>query len=797
MPTPVLPRAPRRLLPRRLVSILASVLTLAVVAGVAALTLAVPAQAAPSPSPSAPATSAEPAAPVLLVGITGLRWDDVTTLTTPALWRLSRVGSIGLVAARSVSARSCPVDGWLVVSTGTRAADVPVADRTCRTLREPGADGAVPGWTDYLEAADAETYRAEPGMLGDTLAEANVPVSGFGPGAAIALADSAGTVVGTHGMVPTSTSGITKAVRDALSSSTLVVLDAGSIRDPGYATKPRSAPVPTELPDPELPGVVEPEPEVSGPDAIAEPTRVSQVQAMDDKIGAALLGARKSGATVLVVSLADSGRATLQLAAATGAAPNGAEYSENLLTSGSTRQKGLVQSVDVTPTLLDGIGLDDASASLTGAEMLPTRGPATATGRLAYLVDTQRHASLISRVSAAYSTRLVLAQAVLFIAAAIILTRKGRSDASPLRPALRVLWVAALALAAAPVASFLTNVVPWWRADRPVTMFWWTLFGWIALITVAALVGPWRRNLLGPAGVVSFVTVAVLVVDACTGSTLVIDSPMGAHRILAARFYGMSNQAFALLTAGGLLLAVAIADPLLRVGRRRLATWSVALLGLLLVVVDGTPGLGSDFGGPPALILAFAMLTIVVSGRKVNWKALALIALIGVVVVGGFAVLDWLRPPADRTHLGRFFATVLDGGLWDVVGRKISVNLRVLTSWRYLVLAIGGVALTWLVIAGGRPRRGSLMGTGGSMAGLRQAVPLLRPAVAAIAAALGIGFLMNDSGIVVPATGIALAVPCLVAAAAQWRLGAPEGTLPDEVTAPPAQPAPVEPASTS
>ena len=49
---------------------------------------------------------------------------------------------------------------------------------------------------------------------------------------------------------------------------------------------------------------------------------------------------------------------------------------------------------------------------------------------------------------------------------------------------------------------------------------------------------------------------------------------------------------------------------------------------------------------------------------------------------------------------------------------------------------------------------------------------------------------MNDSGIVVPATGIALAVPCLVAAAAQWRLGAPDGTVPDDVTAAPAEPTP-------
>jgi len=69
------------------------------------------------------------------------------------------------------------------------------------------------------------------------------------------------------------------------------------------------------------------------------------------------------------------------------------------------------------------------------------------------------------------------------------------------------------------------------------------------------------------------------------------------------------------------------------------------------------------------------------------------------------------------------------------------------------------------------------------MAGLQRAVPLLRPAVAAIAAALTIGFLMNDSGIVLPATGIALAVPCLAAAAAQWRLGAPDGELEETAAA--------------
>src|SRR5690606_9220822 len=95
-------------------------------------------------------------------------------------------------------------------------------------------------------------------------------------------------------------------------------------------------------------------------------------------------------------------------------------------------------------------------------------------------------------------------------------------------------------------------------------------------------------------------------------------------------------------------------------------------------------------------------------------------------------------------------------------------HLRVLTYWRYLVLAVGGAIVTLLVLAGSRTRDDG--SREGPMVGVWAAVPLLRPCVAAVAIALGIGFVINDSGIIIPATGMAFAVPCLVAAAAQRRL---------------------------
>lgn len=767
---------------RRVTRAVAAVL----LAGVAALGVTAPAAtaAAAAAAGDAPADDGPPAAPVILVGVAGLRWDDVQTLSTPALWDMSRTASLGLVAARSVSSTACPADGWLAVGAGARLADLEVPDGTCRTLRDPGESGEVPGWADYVAAAADQPYGARPGLLGDAIADGGVAASAIGPGAALALADADGLPAGPAQPRPALPHDLGSAVRAALATSSLVVVDAGAIRDAGNATRSRAATTPgdTDGDAADLPGE-EPSHDPSGLDVIVEPTRAEQVRLVDERVEAVLRAGRAADATVLVVSLADSGRARLQLAAAIGPSPDGGTYTGGLLTSGSTRQDGLVQTTDVTSTLLELLGLPQPPAA-AGAPIVRTDGPATATERVALVQDIAVEARQVTRLASSYLTRLVMAEAVLFVAAALLLGRRaarGRADRAPLRPALRVLAVVSLALGSAPVASYLAGVVPWWRAPSPTWAFWWAVLAWMAVITAVALAGPWRRNLLGPAGVVAGVTVAVLVVDTVLGSPLFIDAPMGSHRIQAARFYGMGNQAFALVAAAGILAATAVAQPLVSRGRRRLATGLVIAIGLVVTVVDGAPGLGSDFGGPPGIILGFAVLATVVSGRRVRWKPLLLVALVAGAVVIGFAWLDWLRPPADRTHLGRFFATVVDGELWQVVSRKVAVQLRVLTYWRYLVLALGGTIVTVLVLLGPWPWRrrarrtegdavGALADGDGPLSGLGRAVPLLGAGIAGIAVALGIGFLINDSGIVVPATGLAVVVPCLVAAAAQLRL---------------------------
>src|SRR5690606_23795246 len=74
--------------------------------------------------------------PVVLVGVPGLLWEDVTPEHTPALWDLAGAGAIGNVSIRTATSRTCPTDGWLSISAGQRA----LSERERFTVCEPAPE---------------------------------------------------------------------------------------------------------------------------------------------------------------------------------------------------------------------------------------------------------------------------------------------------------------------------------------------------------------------------------------------------------------------------------------------------------------------------------------------------------------------------------------------------------------------------------------------------------------------------------------------------------------------------------
>lgn len=770
-------------------------------------------------SPAAPAAAPVGArGPVVLIGTSGLRWDDVSPVSTPALWGLAQEGAIGNAVVRSVRPSTCPADGWLAVSAGNRAADLPnLVVPSCRALEDPAADGAIPGWEDYRDAADAASFDARLGTLGEALGSAEVAATAIGPGAALALAGPDGRLAFPHRERPEDPAALTPLLADALERSELVVLDVGTVRDRGYATRAR-APGDTREPaadaGPSGPGrpTATPAPqgdgEASTTEVLTEPDRAEQVQQVDAAVGAALaaVDAHAPDALVLVVSLGDSSsRPHLQFGAVRGRAAPGTvaadavEYADAQLISSSTRQAGYVLVTDLLPTLAAALDVDTVPAGVAvGSPLRPTPGPDTAAARIAALVDAGDKSDAVRPLIAPFYVIFIVVNLLLYAAVTLGLNRRviawtRRTEADPshwyaravvavrTRPVTVLRWLRAVAIAVAsiPVATFLANLLPWWRAGDPARAVTAVVVAWIALISALALLPRWRHWLLGPVGVVSAITAVLFAVDIGTGAGLQLAALMGTQPLVAGRFYGFNNTAFPLFAAATILWAVAVTNPLVARGRRGVAAAIVAVTGVVATVLDGLPSIGADFGGPPALVPAFALLTALAAGWRLNWRRVAAILAGGVVVVSAFALADYARPPQDRTHLGGFVETVLNGGLLPVVTRKLQQNLDTVLGNKLTLLAVGGLLLVVFVL--GRPLRTVVnerdggpygwLSSGAPLARLADDAPMLRPGLTALAVTLGIGFAVNDSGILIPAVGVALAVPLIVAAYASWMIG--------------------------
>lgn len=280
-----------------------------------------------------------------------------------------------------------------------------------------------------------------------------------------------------------------------------------------------------------------------------------------------------------------------------------------------------------------------------------------------------------------------------------------------------------------------------------------------ALVVVASR--RWPRWCAGPVWTTAVLLWVLMLVDLLTGSHLQFATPLGYSPTIAGRFQGLGNVAFGLFAASALVGAL---------GRRNSSalltdltgssdgssdsssTVAVGAFGVITVVAVAAPDLGSDIGGTLALVPAWVILMLVLSGRRLRPLRVAVAGVVAVLVVAGAAALDLARPAAQRSHLGRFAAQVLDGEAVTVLRRKLAANVELftLTIWPTVLVVVGVVAV-WLA----RRRGGALLE---QVTGTQRE----RALVLGMVIAASIGFAVNDSGIAVPAAMLVVAVPWLV-----------------------------------
>ncbi|MFI6324663.1 hypothetical protein ACIBG8_44560 [Nonomuraea sp. NPDC050556] len=674
---------------------------------------------------------------VALVGVPGLQWSDVDQSRTPNLWKLTADGGSASLSTRAVpppnSGITCPVAGWLTVSAGQRAGS---ADRNCTlppTPTQQGEGATVPGWKELAAFNAATSYQARIGVLGQTAGD----VTAIGPGAALGAADMNGNVA--HYLSDPAGLG---------DDYGLVVMEADALAKGWIGLGLNADGTPKDLP--------------------ADLRKQLAAQA-DAQIGR-LLARLTPGTKVLLAGVSDTtATAHLHVALATGFS--------GFLTSSSTRQEALVTNTDLTATTLQLLGLAVPEGVVGRAWHDGGGAPQATAARVTQLADADLASQVLREVRQPFFIVFVAVQLLFYLFAALAVRRRWGGA--------RVLgWtkVVAVVSASVGVSTFLAQLVPWWSFVSPMASLIVTIVGFSCAIAALAFAGPWRGHVLGPLTVVASITSLALLLDVMTGSHLQVNAVTGYEPVTGGRFYGFGNIAFAVYSTGTILALAGIAAFV----SRKVALVVCAAYGLLAIFADGWPGWGADFGGVPAFVLGFAVFYILLTGARVSIGKLAVVAGAGAVLIAGLAIVDWLRPAETRTHLGTFVQQFLDGQAWTVVGRKLGAMLGTLGNWQLTPLSLGALAFLFFVLA--RPSRWGASALSQAYA----LAPTLRAGLFGVLTCAFTGFLINDSGVAIPAMALTVAVPLALAASVRaLQLATP--TSPDPASAPAAPTAPPAP----
>ncbi len=688
------------------------------------------------------ATTAGPAPPVILIGIPGLRWTDMSAAATPALWRLAGQGSVGSLVVTAAASRTCPADAWLTLNAGARAAAPHPGAGPCPALpavipAAPGAGAPSAGGPARIPAMpslvryNAQQFHYNPdwGLLARAAGPGHCAAA-IGPGAALALAGPAGRI----------SSYATSVSRAGLSRCPLTVVDLGALPVGG--------------------------------------ARPAAVRAADLAAGR-IIGAAPAGAIIAVAGLGDDTAPHLRAIII-----RGPGYRSGELASTATRQPGLTVITDLTPTVLGWRGVAVPQGAVGSMIQSTPRGALAATVRDLTGQDTA--AQVYRATLAPFFFIYGFGEGVLFGLLTLVFWGRSEDRRRRRRAAYRTAGTLVIAL---PAGTFLASLVPWWQLPHPALALYGMALVWAAVIGLVALAGPWRRDPLGPPGFVAAVTIAVVGLDVITGSRLQLGTPFGLSVIVGGRYYGIGNNGIGTYGIAGIVCATWVGGAVARRGSRRQAVAAAAAVALFTVIASGWPGFGAKVGGTIAMVPAFLLLLAAVAGLRLTTRRLSLIAVSGLVLVAGFALLNYFVPATGPSDIGAFVGHVLHGGSGGILQRKVGSNIGSLSEnpWVLVIpvfIFVAGLMLVWPSRLGLRP-----------LAAAYRDLPLLRPMFTAIWLIGLLGWFANDSGITVAGAALPFALPLAIAIVSSVSpgtggQGAPPGARGDAGTSSASSPAP-------
>ena len=409
------------------------------------------------------------------------------------------------------------------------------------------------------------------------------------------------------------------------------------------------------------------------------PITVIDAQRRTNEIISSLVG--RPDSVVIVTGIgppAGSNDAHLQAIYVAAATPAG------WLTSSSTRREGVVNLTDLTATLIQTANTDRHQhlAAVDGNLFRARADRITAAA-------ARHHLAAISALSDAAGR----ADVILIVAAGVML---AALTASLRARKFRVSHWLAAAATMIPVTMALAGALPWNETYAPTLALCLTVAGCCITLTLIGMAASEHLNISIGVVAAAFTTV-FLTIDAALGAVMQPGSMLNSKPTNGGRWYGFGNVTFAVYASATLVLIGYLAQRLDAASRRPAAIITMGVVGVGVVVCEGWPSMGADFGGVLALTPAALWLFCRLAGIKLKWPAVLACGAVTVALVAVISWLDWRRGPAARSHLGNFVQRILDGDAQEIITRKAVAAAESLLSPLGVVAMIAGTGL-WILI---------------------------------------------------------------------------------------------------
>ena len=335
------------------------------------------------------------------------------------------------------------------------------------------------------------------------------------------------------------------------------------------------------------------------------------------------------------------------------------------LTSGTTKREGIIANIDIAPTIVSLLGIEEKPEKILGQPITTVKSDMNFYQELEHISTIYRQRSSVLYPYVMWQVIILISSVITRFKSGFILTKLTK--------------ISLISLLFLPLILLLSAY----------QTFEYLIVYFVFFLSVSFLLS-WALNFLKPVKVffiLGLITFLSITADIISGSQLMKRSFLGYDPVIGARYYGIGNEYMGIYIGATILFTAA----LLHFRKNILTVSLTGLIYALSVLILMFPTLGTNAGGAISAIFATGFTFAKINGFSWNKKTMILSVVFIVFAIVLIISANLLAEPDNQSHIGRSLEQLFSGNISTIlltVKRKISMNLKLIqvSSWSKVII---------------------------------------------------------------------------------------------------------------